>query len=351
MTVNTTPDANHAFEMDETFTTSKRFSGLVPTEAEVLDVTSLGRGVVLEQERKVDLTEKLSREMLEHPKFIGERPLRDGHVTYLNRCMKQGTFRPELVRLMTCVCEEKVDDYPGGTEFRMNGQHTSWARIYMPSEYECPGKVVLAKYRAKTSEDMRLLYATIDRGTPRTKSNVITAHLAGTNQFKSLKPTDIKTMSDGFSFYKWDNSSERKRHDGDEIAFLMQGEDANLVNTVVAYLSTFSISSVDWMRRSPVIGAMFTTFEKVVKPSADFWDSVREGTGMASKNDPRLKLRNQLMTCKLSIDSSKGKRSQSKSVEPEKMFRWSIQAWNAWRRDEPLTSFKAILTAERPKAR
>lgn len=330
----------------DAFTTTRRFNGLVPTSDDLLDVTSLGKGLVVESERKVDFTRELATRLLEMPELPGERALRNKHVTTLIAHMKRGTFLPERVDLITCLCDEN------GIDHRINGQHCCWAILEMPEDYECPGKVSLVKYRAKTMEDMRRLYASIDRNAPRTKSHVVNAHLAGTEQFRDLPPSLISLVAEGYAFHRWAQKHERTKRDGDDVAFMMQGEDAQLVNTVVNYLNTFSITSIPWMRRAPVVGGMFTTFSKAVKDSAQFWDSVRDGTGFDQKHDPRLKLRNSLMTCKVSSvgGNQRGDRG-AKSVSSEEIIRWIIHAWNAWRKNEPLTVLRAMLKADRPKAK
>jgi hypothetical protein len=134
----------------------------------------------------------------------------------------------------------------------------------------------------------------------------------------------------------------------------MQSGDANLVNTVCAYMTTFSISSFAYLRRAPVIAAMYYTFDKAVKASGEFWDCVREGVGFTDKDDPRLRLRNALMVCRIGKGGAEGRPAKgkvSKSVVSEEILRWSIQAWNAWRRNEPLKNLRAVLSADRPKAK
>ena len=348
-------EANHRAQVAGSFT-GRRFDGLIPKKEDVIDVTSLGKSLVMENERKVDFTKMLASRILELPQVPYERSLRNNDVTRIIKAMKRDTFRPELVRLASCICEEAAHGSPKGTEFRMNGQHTSWAITEMPDSYQCPGKIVVALYRAKTAEDMRLLYSSIDRGAPRTRGNVIVAHLTATGQFKDLSPTFIRMLSEGYSFYMWPTANERQQHDADDLAFLMQSNNdgASLVNTVVAYLSASSIRNIDWLRRSPVIAAMYTTFEKAIKASGEFWDAVSEGVGFANKNDPRLRLRDALMNCKIRHGSGEGRisRGQTKSVSSEEIFRWSINAWNAWRNGEKLMSLRAgKLSAPRPKAK
>ncbi len=330
--------------------TGRIFTGEVSEKNTVLDLSILGKGLKMEDERKVNFTRKLATELLEMKEFPGERKLRNQQVILLHKEMVRGTFRPEMVRLVTCTCDE--DD----VKRRMNGQHCSWALFEMPEDFELQGKVNLAHYRAKTLEDMRQLYASIDRNAPRTRANVINSHLAGTEQFKGLVDTDIRRLSEGYSLYKWAEKHERKKHDGSDVAALIQGTkeqggDAELVNHVIAYLSTFSISSLTWFQRASVIAAMFYTFGKAVKVSVEFWEGVREGTNL-TKGDPRLRLRDGLRTCRVGIVGGAARLDRgNKSVNAEEVLHWCIHAWNAHRDGKPLTNLRAFLKSGRPKAK
>ena len=345
-----TINENHRPEIAENFT-GRRFDGVIPEDQEIVPITSLGKGLTLEYEKKVDFTKKLATIILEMTEFKGERGLRNDHVSYLINCMKRDTFLGEMVRLVTCICQEKIGDNAADTEYRMNGQHCCWARLEMPDSYKC-AKVALACYKAKSLQDMRTLYCSIDRGAPRTKSHVIFAHLVGIDMFEGMPETLVKFLGAGYPFYKWSLLQERKKYDGDAIAFMMQSEDANLVKVVCAYMSTFSISSLQWMQRSPVMGAMYATFNKAIDPSAEFWDGVRIGLGFTDPDDPRLKLRSALMTCAISNTpvTQTGSR-KTKSVSSEEVYCWCIHAWNAWRQGRSLKALRYNVRDERPKAK
>lgn len=332
------------------FTTTRRFEGETPDVKDVLDVTSLGKGLFMDYERKTDFTKNLAIRFLEMPHVSYERKLDNNFVKYLMTTMHRETFRPELVRLAFCVCDEATEKQPAGTEFRVNGQHTCWAMFEMPENYVCPDKITVARYRAKTAQDMRNLYAVLDRGRPRTRGDVVISHLVGLPQFEEIAPSIVRKMSEGYSFYKWPSQDERHAHDGDDVAYLMQSEDASLVASVCAYLTTFSIATFPWLRRAPVIAAMFATFNKAVKASGEFWDAVRQGIGMSKINDPRLKLREALKDCSLSKSSNSVSRCK-KRVSGEGMFHWSVNAWNAWREDRELFTLRAVLSAGRPKVK
>jgi hypothetical protein len=316
--------------------------------------------LVLEHEAKVEFTRNLAEKILSVTEFASEgfvieRSLRDNHVEFLMKEMRQETFHPEWVTLITCICDQKFGEHHAGTEYRMNGQHCSWALVQIPEkDYQCPDKVRMMRYRAKTVEDMRNLYASIDQNAPRTKAHVIVTELAGTEQVKGLPVTVVRILSEGYCLYKWDNQEERRKHHGKDVAFLMKTDNSILVTTVSAYLSTFSITSISWMKRASVVAGMFTTFAKAVRDSCEFWDSVREGVNFTSKNDPRCRLRDALMTCSITHNRAAKKmrgRGQIKIATAEEVLRWVINAWNAWREKKELVVLRVILDAKRPKVK
>lgn len=119
--------------MEEFEATTKMFAGEVPTE--VIDIASLGEGFSLVKNSKVNFTQELAQKILMYEAVPWERDLKNPHVSFLISEMKKGTFLHELATLATCVCD---DD---GKEYRVNGQHTSWARLEV-TEKEVPAKPI-----------------------------------------------------------------------------------------------------------------------------------------------------------------------------------------------------------------
>lgn len=329
------------------------FAGDVPAEGVVQPVQDLGKSLSLIEDRKINFTRKKAEELLRLPEFIvGEsevdRTLRDAHVTYLLGAMQRGTFHPEWVQIITCVLDEKNGGNAKGTEYRMNGQHTAWARIYMDEGWECPVRWMV--YRAATLADMRRLYASIDRGAARNFGNVINSYLAGTNQFKGIGQDRLKRLVSGYSFWKLGSTARNAASKlvPDDIAYLIQTEDTELTGIVASFSTTFKTQAHKAMfMRSPVIAALYETFGALKLKGVEFWEPVRDGTGLSSKNDPRLRLRNLLMTS--GVEERVG--SRKRNVDPEEMYRICVHAWNAWRRGDELSNLRGPTDSKRPKAR
>lgn len=300
------------------------------------DVSALGSSLKILKRRKVQLTHALATKILEFEEFAGDRSLKNGHVDYLVGTMMRGTFHPEWVTLITC-------QYDGKT-YRMNGQHTCWARLEMEKKWPC--EVECIEYKAETIDDLRMLYASIDRSSPRTKQNVIDSYLQGTEEFSQVKKQTLKKIPSGYALYKWSASSERRRHDGDAIAYLLRTDDYDLAIKVCSFLDTLSPRTSKHMFRASVVAGMFATFNKAPQISKDFWEPISNGVGFKKATDPRNKLRTELLQA--AVNSGGGASSNKKRVSAEHMLRSCILCWNAFRQGRTLQYLRSTEKGRRP---
>lgn len=324
--------------MENEFTT-KQFNGEVPKDTE--DVASMGKGLKMISSKKILFNHDLANKYLIMENYPFERHLKDNHVIFIAQQMKKGMFRPEITKLASCFCVETDKEY------RINGQHTTWARLEVSEEEYEPETVECLKYEAQTLNDVRILYATFDRGSPRTKANVIGSYLTGTDQFGDASPTLIRSLAEGFSFWRWEMSHERAKHYGDDVAFLLQTEYKDLTDKVLAFCEEQpKLLSVSFMRRAAVVAAMFETFSVVYKASEEFWYAIKVGAEL-SADDPRLRLRTVLMTCNTS--KSHVVTNEKKVLSAETLYRNCISSFNYWRSGETIKSLR--VTAKRQRAK
>jgi hypothetical protein len=332
-----------------------QYHGEIP-DAEAMEAVSplqLGDSLEIQSNRTVEMTIEFSTRLLQLPEFVVndstvDRNLRGAHVDYLASCMKKGTFRPEFVTIVTCVCEEKFGDNPPFSEFRMNGQHCCWARQSMPTDWRCPVRHI--KYKAKTLQDMRLLYVSIDRGAPRTSANVVNAYLAGTELFAGVPRKVIALLASGLAIWLDERSDGgRLTMDPDTKAVLMQTTHKDVTAQVKDWLTVPGRSQHDvWIMfaRAPVIAALFATFDKLPSRAHEFWNVVADGLGITVVNDPRFRLRERLKGSSLY-----SQKSRKEIVNQEMMYSWCINAWNSWRAGKELSLLKTSYSGIRPKAK
>ena len=308
----------------------------------------MGAGLKRTSADTIEFTKDAATSFLEDYQVFEEvdRPLRDSHVRYLIKSMMRGTFVPEWVQLRVCLCREPYAGQPAGTVWRMNGQHTAWARLDLPASYRCP--VTLEKWTARTVDDMRQLYAQIDRNAPRTKANVIQSWIGGTGEYANVPKSVIRNIAAALQYYLWEDEAFRRGHDGDEVAYLMRTDHYDICAKVVKFLGEHPNNRDNkhiW--RAPVMGAMLATMEKAPIISDRFWSTVASGTGIESKTDPRLKLRNALINS--SIQSGGGMRTGKSMVTGEGVYRWCLSCWNAHRAGREIASLRN--PQERPKVK
>lgn len=269
----------------------------------------------------------------------GERPLDNRHVEYLKTAIERGTFRPELVSLAVCRYQ--------GDLYRVNGQHTAWARYLLPDELPC--RMDLLEYEANTLEDLHALYAAFDRNKARSKRVVVSVQLKANDQFRAFKPTTLKLLPPGYTMYKWPSVSDRRTKDGEAVANAILCEDRGLALRIGGVLNSLSRTSHAHLLRAPTIGAMFLTTERDEGDATRFWESVADGVGFQQADDPRNRLRAELL--RMSIQSSLSTHGSSKRhVSSEYMLRACLVCWNAWRGGRELKLPRVCEASPRPAA-
>lgn len=264
------------------------------------------------------------------PVFPGERKAGNEQVQLLYDEMRRGTFNELLVILSTAVLE--------GVEYKINGQHTCWAVQCMPASFSL--RVREIKYRVHNQTQLKMLYRTYDRAKARTDAHLTKVQLAGTPVMEGLNISLVGKISGGLKFWYFDEPHDRGRVTPEQVAAIVQNQLFELWRRVALCVQTHAVEHKH-IARSPVIGAMFATFEKVPTKAEEFWGPVATGLGLTNKTDPRLKLRDLLMqsTTRVSLGAKD-------YLAPEAVYRMCILAWNHWRKHSPV---KVLRTSkERP---
>ena len=310
------------------------------------DIKSLGDSLKCMSQETVELNHKFAQEVLDMPEFIGERTRRKPHVADLIHAMETGTFEWAFVNIVFCRCNEPHNGHSKGTVFRMNGQHTCKARLQVDAPLRAP--VRLFRYTAATEADMRRLYATIDRNAPRTKGHQIGAYVNGTESYGHYKSHVRKLLPTGIAMWMWEQGADRARHGAEDVAYLMLKKEAPLCTKVAGFLDQFGKREYRHIMRGPVIAAMFETFRRSPNSAIEFWTAVATGVGFASEKDARRKLHKLILTTAVGSSGTTTARIGGDSLPGEAMYRLCIQAWNAWRKSEPVTAFR--IPEKRPVA-
>lgn len=307
----------------------------------IYDISQLGEGIRLRKREVVEFTQVFAENFLEYAEFVGDRPLQEPHVVFLARQMEGGTFRWEFVNLIVCGLE--------GVIYRLNGQHCAWARIEanLPRGTRCP--VALMHYEAKSEQDMRQLYATIDRGKARNMGNVVVSYLSGRTEFPDYSKALLRTLAEGVALWKWEQSETRALHTGDERSYLLLTDHHKVALNVGQFIRDSDPKDFKHLKRMPVVAAMFATFDKAPDIAKRFWAVVRDGVGVQEKGDPRHALRNYLFQTALAAKAQSS--PDVRVVRQEEMLRGCLQAWNAHRAGKQLKTVHPHKLDARPEVR
>jgi hypothetical protein len=290
-------------------------------------------------DERVVLDKDKAIEYLELTIFAGERQVNDKHVQYLLDEMVGVRFNWDLVTLCRCIFK--------GVEYKINGQHTCWAFAYLadkkPSAKYTVRELV---YEAKSEEQLKQLYASFDRGMVRTESHVTKVFLIGTDVAEGLPRELLGKAASGVSFWLFEKTTDRKRIGPQEITTLIQQQYADLFRRVVTFYKEYQTEH--FLRRQPVLAALFEIFAKSPAKAEEFWTPVVTGVGINDQEDPRLALRNHLMSTSLQKTTS----FASKKVEDaETQYRTCVHLWNHWRTGKSVKVVRVPRDEKRPKAR
>lgn len=271
----------------------------------------------------VDRTVKLDHDRAfrycDLPIFEGERQIANMHVQTLYDRMRRGSFNPRLVVLATCRF--------GGQTYKINGQHTCWALVNMPSHYSIDVREV--QFHVTTQDDLRSVYSMFDQNLPRSEGHLTKVRLVHTDVAEGVWTSHINRLTAGLKFWLFDTYQKRSRYKDEEMASL--AHEYKETFRAVAFTIQENHDDAGLIKRQPVIAAMFATFDKVPTIARGFWQTIVDGLNLTDRSDPRYKLRRYLQD---SAISSPSRYSGKKAVEPEAMYRVCIAGWNKWRKGE-----------------
>jgi len=115
--------------------------------------------------------------LAERNTYSGQRPLRQSHVDYLARMMKEGLFHS---------AEIAYAKLPDGRWVTANGQHTLAASV----QSGIPFNASIYVYECQTESDLWLLYSNIDRGMRRSQTDI-------TRAGRQIMPTQLREINAG----------------------------------------------------------------------------------------------------------------------------------------------------------
>jgi hypothetical protein len=273
-------------------------------------------------DRRINLTREKAYAFLELETFQGERQVNERHVQALFNAYSAGRFMWEHVLIGLCECEGKV--------YRINGQHTCWMRVNIEKEIEAPVREMV--YKVKDEASLRAVYSTFDQNKQRTPGHIMKALLVGTQVADGIWPSLIGPLTSGLKMHLYER--ENTAVSVADMAEIVNFKFSDLFKQVGMFYQSHYDTYYN-IRRKACIASLFATFAAAPQKAYEFWTPVCEQLGFTGKQDPRWQLRQ-------FIDSHKMARSTSSGVFvcDEDLYRISINAWNKWRKNEPVTTLR-----------
>lgn len=311
-----------------------------------------GGGLRCLSAKDITLDDRTAANLLGAAHPPAERDVRPNWIKYLQAAMYRQTFIPQLVTLVVADCSSYRTN--GNSYVRCNGQHTCWALRGL-NQHEMPGlayeQVRLLTFECKNDEELRRLYASIDRGSPRSPGHILNSHLFGTPEYENIQKSVLQLCGKGLRLWMWETKNERSIHDMDEVAALMLRERHDLCISVCRFFNMLgTYRDRAHLNRAPVWGSILATFDANEKAGVDFWTPVQSGLGFKAAGDPRKRLREFLTSSRVE--------GKQKKVDPtlrvtsqEEMLRGCFHCWNKWMDGQTISQLKISSLKTRPKLR
>lgn len=265
-------------------------------------------------------TKKLAESIANMTPAPNDRPLSPRRMEIYEQLRQRGELRPFVWAI--AHCKENQNDY------RVNGKHTS--TLLVENEIPKDFLVTVEEYVCDTMKDVAQLYATFDSKIPVRTCNDIYVSFAGTlPELAGVSNTTIKLAASGMAYGTWLENTPR----------ILPADRAELLLVHPEFVLWFHELLMPnqengfgkHIRRQPVIGAMFNTWNKCRKDATEFWSLVRDDSG-PSPSSPERRLTRYLL--EVGVRSGNGARSRVRTATTREMYSKCVHAWNAWRIDE-----------------
>lgn len=276
--------------------------------------------VTLFSERPIVLTREMAAA------FLGVRTdlpflrkVSSRRVQQLASAIELGDFIWPITRIVTALIGDK--------EHLLNGRHVCRARLELDDQAHYDGTVTYQVFQAADENAVQCLYGAIDPDPREVKqeASLIETHLASDPVFAALENHLQRRLVKSYSFFRWQDPSERSKHGVREVIHLLQTEDLDLGQGVALMLQEFSNNFfVQPLLIVPVVSAMFATTRSNSAKSVEFWKALLLDDDVRAGRTPQ----NELTRLIVSYSSKRSRRVRR--FDSEEVYRVCIASWNRW---------------------
>ena len=277
------------------------------------------------RERKVSVT--LVRSFVEMEACPGDRAINEGRLSFLTKEFRDGRIIP--FDWVIAVCK--------GVEYRVNGKHSSNVLLANPDildKFDCVA--LIKKFDCPTMNDVVELYNTLDaRESSRTPRELVQTVAASSAKMRDKSKKFLTAISTGMAYAQFEeqynmkvNAHARAKSLKNNLPFV------DFVSDIDSQVQAGKKRT--FLQRTPVVAAMYLTWNRDKGAAAKFWALVATGSG-ATPSTPDRHLERLLRDSSISRGSN---RSGVPNVSAREFFCSSIMAWNHWRNGD--TEIKKI---------
>lgn len=221
-----------------------------------------------------------------------------------------------------------------GERLRMNGQHSSNMLCQLEGNFPEGLWAHIDEYEVEDSDGLADLFRQFDdRRSARSAKDVCGAYQMLHGNLHDVPRPIAKLAIDGIA---WFDRQVRRLKIAQDNQYELFNTARETVHPFVLWMGELHDVKTPELRKSPVSGAMWTTFQTSENKAKVFWHSVARGGEEYQDDDPKTVLDRFLKSL---VDKEQNQKRRIKIGAPQ-VYNGCVYAWNAWRQDRTLTSIR-----------
>lgn len=248
-----------------------------------------------------------------------EREFSDKRLKYLQQCYDAGDF-------LTCTW---ASVYLGGSQLRMNGQHSSRMLMALPDPFPADLYAHVDEYVAEHPADMAKLFRHFDaRSSARSAQDVSAAYQHSYAELQDIPIKTAKLGAEGIAWYMWTIEGVPMGHGDDRYAMFNRSAYYDFLH----WLGLLLTIKTPELRRVETVAAMYATEVKNSVASRHFWEEVARGGNQYEDQHPTTVLDKWLKACREGACDDTMKKAYH--------YQGCIFAWNAFREERTIKDIR-----------
>jgi hypothetical protein len=260
----------------------------------------------------LSVTSELARKIAQMPGSATERPLDDKRLDYL---------KGQIMAGQATVFNWAIAVRPDETERRINGQHSSDILAKLDGDMPSGLMVNLSRYKVDDERDEILLFRQFDpKGSLRSRGDIAGAYQMMEADLRAVPRPAAKSAAEGIAWYLGRKVGVPVPK-GDEVYDLFHTPE---YAPFVVWMGNVLTMKTPELKKAPVVGAIFATWEKDPEAAKEFWHNVSRGGEDFAEKAPTTTLDRWLQ-------ETKTPKRRKSPITDTQLYQGCVFAWNAQR--------------------